>query len=357
MNLLIITDYWINSDGGGVREYTKNLVGALKSENIIVKVLFRRGFDTENYKLHFNKLQFIIDAFKILNKEAPDVILCQGGWFGIIPALIYKIKCKNVKTLYLFHTHIDKKFHFIIKIFLENLLNSFDHVGFVSNSLCNEIINEIGLNIKSKTFVLYAGVERKDPKDEELAEFKLNYNLSNKFILLGQALTANYGKKEGAKLLISTLKDIIKKYPNVRLMLTRKGIYENELKSYADSLGLSEYVIFTGDLKNPNIATAICDIYTHITYGEGGLSLSVLEAMSFGKAIIASDIGGIPEALSNKQSGLLVSNDINSIYNSIVLLIEDKTFANTLGNNANNSVKHKFTWKKTVSNLMFQLNS
>lgn len=352
MKIAILTDFWINSDGGGINEYTKNLVSELKNNKIEVIVLFRKGYDKTNYKLSSNKIKFIIDAISILNSKHPDIILCQGGWFAAIPSIIYKKIYRGTKILYLFHTYIDNRFSYIIKIFLENIFNRLDYTGFVSKGLCYNITNDSGIKIKNKIYILYAGVDVKCPSKEEIDEFKIEYNLLPEYMyFLGLGLTALYAKKEGAKLLMETLRNIVKIYPKVKLILTRKGIYEKELMSYADQLGISDNIIFTGDLKNPHVATYICDIYIHISYGEG-LPLSILEAMAFGKPIIASAIGGIPEAIEDGKTGILVDNNIDKIYIAIIRLIENKGLAKKLGDDAKDMVKEKFTWKNTVHNLM-----
>lgn len=358
MKIAIITNFWKNSDGGGIREYTVKLVSNLKDEKIEVVVLFREGTDYDNYKLSFNKIRFIIDANKILSKENPDVILCQGLWFTMMPAVIYKKYKNRTKILCLFHTYFDKKFQYLTKMFLQYIINKFDHIGFVSKALYYNIINDADLKIENKIYILYAGIDTIFPTKEEIEIFRKDYNLSQEYIyLLGQGLTAIFAKKEGVKLLMQSLKRIVRKYPKIKLILTRRGIYEKELRNYARKLELSKHVIFTGDLDNPIIATKICDIYTHITYGEGGLSLSILEAMSLGKPILASTVGGIPEAIENEKTGILVNNDINDIYDATINLIENKKFAEKLGNNAMKVAKEKFTWKNTIYNLMKVINS
>lgn len=350
MKIALITNYWINSDGGGVREYSKNLVKAFKNyDNIDTIVLFREGYDVENYRLPLNKINFILKALKILKFEKPDAIICQGGWYAMVPAIIYN----NAKLFYIFHTHADKRLSPLAIIFYNFFFKKFDKIGFVSQGLEENIVKIAGLKIPiNKTVILYAGIEVSYPLEKEINDFKEKFNLSRKYLyLLGLGLTALHAKKEGAKLLMRTLKKVILKHPEVKLILTRKGVYEEELKNYSKQLKISDRVIFTGDLQNPNVAIAFCDIYAHITYNEGGLSLSILEAMAFGKPVIASAVGGIPEAIDNGITGILVNNDIDEIYGAIIKFIENKELAEELGGNAQKKVKEKFAWKNTTRNF------
>jgi len=128
--------------------------------------------------------------------------------------------------------------------------------------------------------------------------------------------------------------------------LTREGVYSNELKEFAKNEGVYDNVIFTGDVDNPFVPIAICDIYTHITLGEGGLSLALLEAMSMRKPIIATPIGGIPEAIENGKNGILVEPNVDKIAEKIEYLWENRGLAQELGMNAKKTAKEKFTWEK-----------
>lgn len=94
-------------------------------------------------------------------------------------------------------------------------------------------------------------------------------------------------------------------------------------------------------------------IYTHITYGEGGLSLALLEVMSIGKPIIASDIGGIPEAIRHPLEGILVKNDVESIVSAVGYLLENPKLQRKMGIISRRAVNSRFSWSKTAKMLYY----
>ncbi len=354
MKIILITNYWINSDGGGVKEYSKNLVSYLKKK-IEVKVIFRKGIDKSNYHLSTNKVLFLFQAINILKFEKPDVILCQGGWFTDLAALIYKFK--NSKSIIkLFHTHFDSKMSFLKKKFYDFIYSKFDRIGFVSKGLKKNINTVANLKLdEKKIFILYAGVKCDFPSKEEIEIFRKKFGIKKDNIyLLGLGLTALSAKKEGAKMLIKILYEVSKKYKNVNLILTRKGNYLNELKHYSYILGINDRIIFTGDLESPYPAIACSDIYTHITYGDG-LPLSLLEAMYFEKPIVASNLAGIPEAIEDGYSGILIENNVKLIKKAIIRLIEDKSLRKKLSKNAKKVAIKNFSWKKTANDLINEI--
>ena len=353
MKIIIITNYWVNSEGGGIREYTKNFVSALsETKGVEVEVIFREGGDPNNFKMPSNKIKFSLKAKKILKKEKPDIVLSQGGWFTEYPAVAYKRKNKNIKTFALFHTQFSSKLA-IHKRFIYNfILNKFDKIGFVSKALEKNVREVARLKIRRDTFILYAGATVKIPTEKEIIEFKRKFMIPyDKPILLGLGLTALNYKAEGAKLLIRAVKILKDRGKNLTLILTREGKYSQMLKNYARLIGVSDSVIFTGDVDNPYVPLAICDIYTHITLGEG-LPISLLEAMAMGKPIIATPVGGIPEAIENGKNGILVDPDPEKIADAIEKLIRDGSLFKRLGDEAKKTAEEKFKWENTAQNFL-----
>jgi glycosyltransferase involved in cell wall biosynthesis len=74
--------------------------------------------------------------------------------------------------------------------------------------------------------------------------------------------------------------------------------------------------------------------------------------MSVGKPIIATNVGGIPEAIINGENGILVQPDINEITKQIVYLIENPQLAAIFGANAKKTAQESFTWEQTVNNYL-----
>jgi len=180
-------------------------------------------------------------------------------------------------------------------------------VTFVSKKLQERIIDVHDLSF-SKTTITYAGVRAREVTDEEVTRFREEYGIDDDaVVLLAQAMTAHPLKAEGLKLLIRAVRLLRESYPDVVLIATREGRYTEELRTFAREEGVEKHVIFTGDVENPFAPLKICDLYTHITFGEGGVSLSLLETMAMGKPIVATPIGGIPEAITDGKNGLLVA--------------------------------------------------
>lgn len=71
----------------------------------------------------------------------------------------------------------------------------------------------------------------------------------------------------------------------------------------------------------------------------------LLLAMSSGKAVVASCVGGLPEVIIHEKTGLLVPpNDPQALANALLRLLRDPEWANEMGQAARLDVKSRFSW-------------
>jgi glycosyltransferase involved in cell wall biosynthesis len=348
LKTIIITPYWKNSNGGGVKTYITNLAKELKKKHD-TSVIFMEGYDDENYHIPYNKNLFPIKSFFLLLRIKPNAIYSQGTWYCLLPGVLYKILHPNVKLIHTFHTEPSSKINYWKILFFQSMLNKCDYITFVSKSLMMKNESILKLHF-SNPVITYAGVPpAKECSIRDIEEFKRKYNVKEEsFVLLAIGLTALQHKADGAKLLIMAVKELVFKQKDICLVLTREGLYSNELKEFCKKANLESNVIFTGTVDDPSIPLHLCDLYVHTPLGEGGVSIALLEAMAFGKPIIATAVGGIPEAIEDGVNGLLVKPDYIQIAEKIEYLMENKEKGKILGDNAKRTAQEKFSWSSAA---------
>lgn len=169
--------------------------------------------------------------------------------------------------------------------------------------------------------------------------------------------------KNGIQYLILALPEILKRIPDVKYMVIGTGRLEHYLKDLVKNLGLVHNVFFLGSIPNEKIETYIADADVMVFPSSAeATSLACTEAMSSGKAVVASAIGGYPELIENNISGLLVNlfdrkdSDYNAplnlhsdkillLANAICRVLEDEVLKNTLGEGARKRVEQEFAWR------------
>jgi glycosyltransferase involved in cell wall biosynthesis len=351
MKIALITHYWRSSNGGGIKTYLVNLFDALKNQGEDVSVLFRQGEDPNQFCGGKNKIKFSFTCFRQLQSVRPEVIHTHGTWYCLFPGVIYK-RLHGCTLIHTFHTEPIKKLSLPARFFFQSLLNACDCVTFVSKGLQERIVEVDGLSF-SRTAITYAGVTAGEVSKGEVEHFREQYGIGeDAIILLAQAMTAHPLKAGGLKLLIRAVRILRETHPNIVLIATREGKYSDEVKAFAYEIGMDKQMVFTGDVKNPFVPLKLCDIYTHITLGEGGISLALLEAMVVGKPIIATAVGGIPEAIIDGENGLLVAPDAEQVAEKIDLLLRKRDYAEKLGRCAKKTAEERFTWEQAAERFL-----
>jgi glycosyltransferase involved in cell wall biosynthesis len=347
LRIAILTNYWYNSRGGGLKTYLFGLTEGLKNNGINPYVVFREGYDPGNYKINGSKYIYPIKSLFVLRKIRPNVIHSQGSWFCILSGYLWK-QLNGSRLVCTIHTVTDNP-NFIEKIVMKFLIARCDAVTFVSKHLEKQTLRVYKIeNLKS--YITHAGVTARSVSEEEIKDFKAKYNINNgKILILGQALTAHRVKAEGAKLLIMSVKKLTLAHPNILLILTREGPYTSELREFTEMQSMSDYVVFTGDLDNPFIVLKACDILAHITLDDA-FPITILEAMSMGMPIVASAVGGIQEII-NEQNGQLIDNNSNEIAKAIEYFLVNKDIAQTKGKIAQQDAG-RFGWDETIQTFI-----
>jgi len=343
MKVALITNFWKNSNGGGIKNYVVNLVEALKNKGIDINVLFREGSDPEQFYGGRNKIGFTFACYRHLKKIRPEVIHCHGAWYCLLPGVIFK-KLQGCTLVYTFHSAPERKWSLPVRIILQILLNNCDCVTFISKGLQEQIVDVHNLSL-ARTAITYGGVRASDVSEDEVVAFRRQYGIDDDaIVLLAQGMTAHFLKANGLKLLIQTIGLLCMKYPKILLIATREGKCSEEVKAFTREIGMEDRVIFTGNLENPYVPLRLCNLYTHITMGEG-MGLALLEAMAMGKPIVATSVGGIPEAITDGRNGLLVAPEVDAIAQKIDSLLRKPEYGQELGRQAKKTVEERFTWE------------
>ena len=97
---------------------------------------------------------------------------------------------------------------------------------------------------------------------------------------------------------------------------------------------------------------ADCDIFVLPTYFEGQ-PVSVLEAMAYSCAIAASEVGGIPQMITDGETGLLMKpKNSEAINKQLTRLLENQELCRQLGQNAREKVKKEFSIEESMKRLL-----
>ncbi len=143
--------------------------------------------------------------------------------------------------------------------------------------------------------------------------------------------------------LINAFAEAAKNNSDLYLLMVGDGDQKSEALELVEKLSITEKVNFQNFRQDVPDVLAAADIFVLPSLWEG-LPIGLLEAMSMGKAIIATNVDGTKDIVTHNSNGYLIElqNLIKELPEAIDLLASDGLLRLTLGNNAKNTVQHDF---------------
>ena len=225
-------------------------------------------------------------------------------------------------------------------------LEAADLITCVSKHERDMLVSEIGLkedNIK----IIYNGINWADWSSVPNKEvFRKQYpTVSEKFVLFAGRLATNKGLSD----LISAMQLIDKK--SVDLVITGADMgLGKQLEKEASDKGVTMHRLgHIDDETYRSVLSAAEMLVLPSEYEAFGIVL--LEAAAAKTPVIGTNVGGIPEAMSPGNNGLIVEyNDVNNLAKSIAILLEDEKMSREMGKSGREWAKN-FSWESIVKEI------
>jgi glycosyltransferase involved in cell wall biosynthesis len=278
-------------------------------------------------------------ARKIIRKEKIDIIhthwLLPSGIVGVYLKKFYKIPllvtahCADVNNITSF---FGKK---LLKIVVKN-----SDFLITTNKQLKESLEKFCLKTPIK--VIPMGV------DTKLFAPGVRKSKSSQTILLAGRLLEHKGFSN----VILALPAILKKFPDVKLLIAGSGKYKNNLISLCRKLGVEKSVKFLGWIDNKKMPGFLQsgDIFVLPTTTYEGSPVVLLEAASVGLPIIASKISGVDKIVIDKKNGILIpKGNVKALQKEIINLFENPKKMKELSQNSRQHIKENYGWNKIAS--------
>lgn len=217
------------------------------------------------------------------------------------------------------------------------------HILAVSGAVKNDLIDRIELDASDIT-VIHTGIEPpakadSSPRDGAIRERTI-------------LTLARLSYEKGIDTLIDAAAVLHRTHPAARFIVVGDGPDRAELEGRIRARGLDGIVRLAGFTDDvwPNLNA--CDVVVIPSKSEG-MPNALLEAMAAGKPIVATTVGGIPEAITHRENGLLVKPELPSeLAAAIGDVLDDDAFAERLGSNARRTVDERFHVRDIAARYM-----
>lgn len=279
----------------------------------------------------------------------------NGGYPGALTAQLAGLGAKQVGVpaciMTVANTPLDIRFPKRLERRLDRQVNlAIDKFVVVSDDTGHKLQQKRGFPAE-KIQTIYYGIP---PVPENLAckdkaATRQALGLSSSSVVIGMA--ARLSREKGHTVLLQALARLYPQIKNrVEVLLLGEGPLLAELKAQALKLELGPMVKFLGRLPNQEALQVmnICDIITLPSEIEG-LPYAISEAMSLGKPVVATPVGGIPEQVIPQETGLLVPpGEPDALAEALMLLIANPDLRVGMGQHAQLRYQTYFTFERML---------
>ncbi|MBI1877688.1 MAG: glycosyltransferase family 4 protein [Chloroflexi bacterium] len=277
----------------------------------------------------------------------------NGGYPGATTAQLASLAAKTVGIpiciMTIANTPAGIRFPKLVERWLDQRVGSaVDKFVVVSNDTGRVLQQKRALPVE-KIQTIYYGIPpvQRDLTDKAIERQTLG--LSPTSVVIGMA--ARMTREKGHTILLQALAQLYERIEGrVEVLLLGEGALLTELKTHSLQLGLGQMVKFTGRLPNEEAlrTMSVCNIITLPSEIEG-LPYAITEAMSLGKPVVTTTVGGIPEQVVHGETGLLVPpRDSTALAEALWHMIANPELRQQMGRKAYQRYQTLFTFERML---------
>jgi len=308
------------------------------SGNLCFKIIFLK-------RKNVYDLRVIFDLYRLIRKERYNIVHTYLFGFHYLAAIPAKIAGVPVVISSRRELATWKKWQHHL---LENLGNIFTD----KMVACSNAVREFSLDTENltsdKIVTIYNGIDLKQfyPHQKNIRILE-ELGLDEKDKIVG--MVANFSSVKDHKTLFKAIAEVKKTFPQVKCLLIGDGPLREELKVKSEELKVKSNIIFLGRRDDIPELLSIMDVFILTSLSEGFPNV-VLEAMACGLPVVATNTGGIPEAVIDEKSGVLVKpRDYQAIADTVVRLLENCGITKDMGKRGREIAENKFKFERMLA--------
>jgi glycosyltransferase involved in cell wall biosynthesis len=293
----------------------------------------------------------VLSIIKIIKKEKVEIVHVNG-----LLALQGVIAARLVKKPLVWHL-ISSLYPGLLVSIIRPLFKWANKIVLVTNLTRSYYIGDY--NNKEKVSIIYEPVDIEHFNSKKIYEEKKN-DIRHKLAVFEDykivSFIGNISTVKGIEYFIEVVHEVVNK-TNTKVKFLIVGEvsvgyieYFATLKKQIAELNLDNDIVFLGKIPHSQIRDilSVVDIFLMTSIAEG-TPLVILEAMSMGIPVVATDVGGISEQVANGKTGIVVPpKDVNAIAEAVLYLLENDEIRKQYGINARERIVKFFSLNKCV---------
>lgn len=302
-----------------------------------IKIINFRKKNDLDFSIYFKIAKFI-------KSNNIDIIQTfMGNHHGYIPAFFIK-GCTPVGGIRYSPDYEFSSFDKIKRFTIPKILTRLDKFILVSNNYAaKEICEKKGFD-SDKIRVIPNGIDYERFSRGTPTKIIKEFKLKDKLVFCMVARLDSVKNHDG---LIRLFKKLREEYKNAVLIIVGDGPEMGKLKILASECNESENIIFTGNRKDVPDILAAADVFVFPSKSEGWPNV-IGEAMSASLPVVSYPVGDVKLIIKNGFDGIITESNMKSFHEAIMNLIKNKKKMKYIGENAQKTIREKFSVEKMI---------
>lgn len=284
-----------------------------------------------------------------------DIVHAHGSKAGLVGRLAVR-RVGGVPFVVTAHNHVLRRTdtsptaRWRYRVVERTLSGLVDRYIAVSDSIARELTEAFGLSA-DKVVTIHNGIDTAPflvPQSRSLARESLGVTSDAPVV----GLAARFSTQKGLGYLVAATPELVKRMPGIRVVIGGSGPLEVPLREQAARLGVSESILWPGQIADMPRFLAALDVYVSPSVTEG-FSLALIEAGAAGVPVVATRVGGVPEVILDGDTGLLVvPGDPHALAAAVLAFIGDPKTASRLSAAARLRAVSAFSPKRMLDDTL-----
>jgi glycosyltransferase involved in cell wall biosynthesis len=319
-----------------------------------------------------NDIRAFLKVYSVIKRFKPQIVHTHGSKSGLIGRLAaYRAKVPVIIHTFhghLFHSYYNSFFSSVLKRSERQLSKITSTAIAISEWQKKELCEFYKIAPAEKIKVIHLGItvqESTEEKDQLRKSFREKHNVGDEVIAIG--IVGRIVPIKNLSMFVQVAAELLRttKHP-LRFFIIGDGYLKREVQELCDSkkltwtnnrTGTGPSVIFTSWIDEIIPAILGLDIVV-LTSNNEGTPMSIIEAQSCGKPVVATNVGGVRDTLIDDQTGFLVPpGDVQAMVKKLQYLVENAELRTQMGLQAREFASYQFSKQTEIENFKKLYNS